>query len=270
MRIFILCLTMLTSVTVRAYAEAIPLESGTSTCRARKNFEDRGFEQRLEDATLAENIRVIHQRLASLCERAPTDELIRSGDATGWLSMVDNVFDTLNMALFDRMARPVSAKERGVLRDILEAVVNFQREFELDRIRAYQAVRTETKEVVKTVSVPAQCPEAQEAPEPACWGTLRKSAGQWSSQLRDWMGWYKGMGDDYALAQESAPMLAGVSRGSDDPAPYLIGWLAQWHAIRRDERSLLGSGPMPRIAQDMEAKLAYCGHVVVTRGRDRR
>lgn len=252
-----------------ASVKGASLYPDNATCKGWQMFESFASERQIRDAVLVANLATVRQRLEGLCKTSPDRESIRSGAAVGWLSMADYTFDILAMSLFDRMNRPVSAADRVVLRDLLHTTVLFQREFELMRIDAYQAVRevVQVKESVKTVEVPVQipCPAAEAPPVPrdSCADALRQGADRWSSQLYKWTGWYRGSGADWSLADSSKGDLRSIANGNGDPRSYVVGWLAQWRSIRRqDNTSLLGSGPMPQIAADMRAQLSSCGMYV--------
>jgi hypothetical protein len=245
-----------------ATVKGAPPYPDNAVCKGWQMFESFALEHRIEDAGLNQGLTSVRGQLRDLCHQSPGREDIGSGSGVGWLTMVDHIFDTLTMSLYDRMNRPVSAKERIVLRDLLRTTALFQRDFELMRIDAYQAVLIETKEVVRTVEVPAKCVPVEPPPPPRdpCADALRQGASRWYSQLYKWTDSYRGSGSDWALADSSKNDLLSIARGSGDPRSYVIGWLAQWRSVRRSgSESFLGSGPMPQIAADMRAQLASCG-----------
>lgn len=240
-----------------------------AVCNAWQKLESRDYESHIADANLSSNVTVLLGRLSQLCAMSLRDEDLRSGVGVGWISLGDGLFDVITMSIADRMQRPIGAKDRPILQAFLQDVAVFQRDFQLERLKVYQAVREVPREVVRTIEVPARCPEPApvvRVPEPPppprdpCADALRQGADRWANQLYKWTSWYRGSGADWALADDSKSDLRDIANGHGDPRSYVIGWLAQWRSIRRqDSTSFLGSGPMSQVAADMRAQLSSCG-----------
>jgi hypothetical protein len=199
-------------------------------------------------------------QLTALCASQPTDEQLKDGSAAPWLRRADQLVFFMNGAVTSSLSRPMTARARQYVHGISFWILTLEGALMDSRAQAYAVVRVDTKEVVRTVEVPARCPEAAPPPRNPCADALRQGASRWSGQLYKWTSWYQGSGADWTLADSSKSELADIARGSGDPAPYIVGWLAQWRDIRRrHSTSFLGSGPMTQIAADMRTQLSYCG-----------
>lgn len=189
----------------------------------------------------------VEDRLTALCLQSPSD-----APSAEWLTRADDASESLWA-----LAAEISANKalRGGLSTYALAYGSYLNPL---RVQAYNRVTVQTKEVVRTVEVPAQCPEPAPPRETPCNVALRQGADRWSTQLYSWTRDYDGSGGDYALAWSSKSELNSIAHGSGDPASYVLGWLARWHTVKQSQ-SFLGSGPMPGIAADMRAQLQLCG-----------
>jgi hypothetical protein len=198
---------------------------------------------------------------AQLCQSQPGDQDVREGRALVWLVQAD---EAAKLLIYKASAEQ---EKKPQTRDTLDCsgfltLLALKAQVGLNGLRAaaYQAVRTETKEVVRTVEVAAQCPVV-ESPQQSCGPTLRSAARRWANALDEFTGQYICQGcADWTFAKDTASTLYALSYGgnTDDPVPVVIGWLAQYRQLARGEQTRIDDR-VKRVAADMRAQLAYCG-----------
>ncbi len=196
-----------------------------------------------------------------------------------WLNTADAIGQRLTVEIAKALSSPQTTASRKQLQKLAQLSADWQGQLGAVRrfVYSHVQVRTETKEVVKTVEVPCQAaPVVVQAPDPnaECDRVLRQAVSRWYGMATDILGPYGENGRANDAFQTVVQVRREMNGLSSDAAvlPVAVSWSQRLHRAANDPANVkrdgsqwdffqLSESEQSRIegwAEDIQSQLRLC------------